>query len=240
MAGIDKGLECVDRAKAAGHREVARGLVTPGFVQGMFGYRQQFDVRVAHLDDIRNQALRHFSVGVKAAIWVPPPRAGVHFVDVDRGMQPIPAGALAHPLVVAPGILIGDDLRGRAGTQFVKTGIGIGLDEDFAGSAVADLVPVERPGINPGNEQLPYPAQPVRRHRVYAPVPTIEFTDYTQPRGVRRPAGKAHATDAIALLETATEYAIGLFLAAFIEQVQIVRADGGSKCVGIAGFEVPS
>src|SRR5258706_11893975 len=50
VAGIDEGLECIGRAEPAGHREVAGGLVTPGFVQRVFGYRQQLDMRVTHLE----------------------------------------------------------------------------------------------------------------------------------------------------------------------------------------------
>ena len=40
----------------------------------------------------------------------------------------------------------------------------------------------------PGNEQLPHAARAVRRHRVHAPVPAIEFADHADARGVRRPA----------------------------------------------------
>src|SRR6185436_13371481 len=73
MAGIDEGLECIHVAKAAGHRKVTRSLVPPGFVQWMFGNRQQLDVRETHLDDIRDQAFRHFGVRISAAVGVSPP-----------------------------------------------------------------------------------------------------------------------------------------------------------------------
>ena len=119
----------------------------------------------------------------------------------------------------------------------MKTRVGIGFYEDVAAGAVADLVLVECADVDAGNEQLEDAAQPVRGHRVGTPVPAVEFADHADPRGIRRPAGKAHAIDAFALLDTAAEYAIGLFQAAFVEQVQIVRADRRRKAVGVVGFE---
>src|SRR6185436_9008426 len=164
----------------------------------------------------------------------------MNFIDVDRGMKPIPAGALGHPRFVAPDVPFGNDLRSRTWTQLVKTGVGVGLDEYFPAGAVADLVLVERARIDAGNEQLPHAAQPMRRHRMRAPVPAVEFGNNADPGSVRRPAGEAHALHALALFEPATQYAIGLLQTALVEQVKIIGSDGRHERIRIEGLEFPT
>src|SRR4051812_31389587 len=152
VARVYKSLECLDLAEPAGHRKISGSLVTPRFIERMFRYGQQFDVRESHFNDIRDQALRQFRVGIEAAVRVAAPRAGVHLVDVDRGMEPVPVRSPAHPFLVTPDIAVRDYLRRRTRTQLMRAGIRVGLDEDFARAAIADLEPVQCANFDAGNE----------------------------------------------------------------------------------------
>ena len=60
VAGIDKETQVVRRTVARGRREIAGGLVAPGFVERVLGDRQQFEVGVALFDRIGHQAPGQF------------------------------------------------------------------------------------------------------------------------------------------------------------------------------------
>ena len=58
MAFIDEMAEVIWRAEAAGRRVIICDLITPRTFERMLGHRQQLDVRVTHLEHIRQQRRR--------------------------------------------------------------------------------------------------------------------------------------------------------------------------------------
>ena len=81
--------EILGGAVAAGGREVAGGLVTPGAVKGVLHDRHEFHVGKAQALDVLGQQGRQFPVGEEAVALFrhPPPGAQVHLVD-RHGRRP--------------------------------------------------------------------------------------------------------------------------------------------------------
>ncbi len=73
VAGVDEGAQVVRRAVARAWREVAGGLVAPGFVERVFGDGQQFEMGVALLHGVGDQPLGQFAPQVGRAIGVAHP-----------------------------------------------------------------------------------------------------------------------------------------------------------------------
>jgi hypothetical protein len=116
VAAVDELHESFGSAKAAGGREIAEGLVSPGGVVRMFHDGKQFDVGVTEFFDVRDELVCKFAV-VEPAIVVfrdATPRAEMNFVDGNRRLEPVLAGALRDPIGVVPvvGVEAGDDLAG--------------------------------------------------------------------------------------------------------------------------------
>ena len=135
VAGVDERAQVVGAAEAAGRREIAGGLVAPRFVERMLGDRHQLDVRVAHVGDVGHQLLGQLAIGVEAAVGMAAPRAGVHFVDAHRRVQPVAARAPRQPVARRPRRSCDGaaDARRRAGPQLERARVGIGLDQHRAG-----------------------------------------------------------------------------------------------------------
>ncbi len=117
-------------AKAAGYRVKAGHLIAPGFIQRMFGQRQQLNMGKTHLPHVGNQGGGDFSVreetGRIARITAPGTQ-----VDLVNGQRLAIAGLLAaagHPLLVTPR-KIGDipDHRGAFGANFAEKLIRVGF-----------------------------------------------------------------------------------------------------------------
>ncbi|MCY1425885.1 hypothetical protein D9M71_416910 [compost metagenome] len=113
VAGVDEGAQLVRRAVARGRRKVAGGLVAPGLVERVLGDRQQLDMGVALGHRVGNQPLGQLAPQVGPAIGMAHPRAGMHLVDIQRRVLPVPAGPLLQPLRIAPAVLRGRDHVGR-------------------------------------------------------------------------------------------------------------------------------
>ena len=79
---IDEVPELVGRAVAGGRGVVADDLVAPGAVEGMFHYRHELHVRVAHFLQIGDQLAGNLGVVQDAPVLSPAPGAQVHLVDV--------------------------------------------------------------------------------------------------------------------------------------------------------------
>ena len=62
VEGVDQQDELFRRAEAAGGREQAGGLVTPGAVEGMLHHREQFDMGEAHVGAIGRKLLGQFAI----------------------------------------------------------------------------------------------------------------------------------------------------------------------------------
>ncbi|OPZ92587.1 MAG: hypothetical protein BWY73_00731 [candidate division TA06 bacterium ADurb.Bin417] len=116
---VDEPGEVLRLAVPAGGGEVAGGLVAPGFIEGVLGDRQQFDVGEAEGTQVLDQARGQFPVVQEPAVGPPVPGAEVQFVNRDRRSGLVALEAIGHPLPVrpleAPGVV---DDRGGARTQF--------------------------------------------------------------------------------------------------------------------------
>src|SRR5512145_3307211 len=132
-------------------------------------------------------------------------------INVDPSVQPIPLLALVHPHLVVPDVLVGRrDESGRTGAQFITLRIRIGLGQDLASCAIADLITVQRMCGYFGQEQFPYAAGTMRTHRVDPAIPTVEFAHHTDTFSVRSPYGKTHAFDAVDFDRMRAEHAVTL------------------------------
>ena len=66
MAFVDEMAELIGRSEPAGRRVIIRDLITPRAFERMLGDRQQLDVRVTHLQHVRQQRVREFEITERA------------------------------------------------------------------------------------------------------------------------------------------------------------------------------
>src|SRR5690606_38216606 len=90
------------RAEPGAWRIEAGGLVAPARVVGMLGYRQEFDMGKAHLDDMGDQRIRHLVPAEEPAIRMPAPRPGMDLIDRDGLAAGINAGPMRAMRGIAP------------------------------------------------------------------------------------------------------------------------------------------
>ena len=62
MTFVDEMAEIIGRAEPARRRVIICDLITPRAFERMLGNRQQFDVRVTHLQHVRQQRVREFEI----------------------------------------------------------------------------------------------------------------------------------------------------------------------------------
>ena len=107
VALVDEIPEVVRRAEPTRRRVKSDDLVPPRPGERVLHDREQLDVRIPHLADVRHERVRHLAIGLEAVFLFrhSPPRPEVHLVDRHRPLAPsLVAGAAVHPLVVAPGV----------------------------------------------------------------------------------------------------------------------------------------
>ena len=188
----------------------------------------------AHPDRIIRQLVGQFPVVEEAAVIGALPGTQVHLVDRHGGVLPVPVLASFHPIGILPGVGRGVLHAGRgAGTQFVGSAIGIGLEEDGAGVPVPDLEFVEGAGTQARNEQFPDAMAGVDPHGVAAAVPMVEVPHHAHPFGVGGPDGEQDARDAVSQMFPGPQEAVGVPVLAFPEEVEVEVRKLGAEGVGI-------
>ena len=80
MAVIDEIHEVFRPAVAAGHGKIARPLIAPGAVKGIFAQRHELDMGIMHIFHVVYQLVCQFPVGQHIAVFFAPPRAQVDFI----------------------------------------------------------------------------------------------------------------------------------------------------------------
>ena len=117
---------------------VAADLIAPGPVEGVLGEGHEFDVRVAHVGDVRNEFVRESAVRVQVAVFIDFPGTGMHFIDVDGHVVDAGGGAVLEPLVIVPGVAVVDviEFRGCPGSRLHMIAVGVGLHD---GASVSRL-----------------------------------------------------------------------------------------------------
>src|SRR5690348_9366161 len=141
----------------------------------MFADRHELDVREVEIARVIREHARRLAVAVVRAVAVTAPRAEMDLVTRDGFVQPIPMKARRHPRAIRPTMRARrDDDRCRSGTRFVSVRERIGLDEDGASLAVAELELVERACRDAGHEQLPNAGRAAAAHRMAPSIPAVE------------------------------------------------------------------
>src|ERR1700761_772713 len=99
VAAIDEMTKLIRVSKTARRRIVTGDLVTPGTVKRMLGDREQFDVGVTHLFDVRDQAIRELDITQIPVVLFrnSGPRPEVHFIDANRLLRPIAGPPFGQP-----------------------------------------------------------------------------------------------------------------------------------------------
>ncbi len=120
-------------------------------------------------------------------------------VDGHGALPQILLAALRHPRPVIPCVFVCvPNDRGGPGSEFCSKGVRIGLYPQVTPFGL-DLVFVERPLADPGNEYLPDAGSPHGPHGKKPAVPIVEVADDTDALGIGCPHGKCHASHAVHL-----------------------------------------
>ncbi len=102
----------------------------------MLHYRQQLNMRVAHVGNIGHEPVREFTVGERVAVGISLPRTDVQLIYIHRGGVYILPAAFFHPCAVRP-------LK-RAELVYFRGGSGARLGVEGIGVAFHKLAPVLR------------------------------------------------------------------------------------------------
>src|SRR5213076_903528 len=102
MTFVDEMTKVVRRTKPAGGRVIICDLITPGAFEGMLRDRQQLDMRVAHLEHVRQQRLGELEITEMTISFLSfaSPRAQVHFINTDGTSRPVARPARFHPSAI--------------------------------------------------------------------------------------------------------------------------------------------
>ena len=73
MTFVDEMTEIIGRTEPARGRVIICDLITPRAFERMLGNRQQFDVRVTHLQHVRQQRVGQFEISELAISFFPTP-----------------------------------------------------------------------------------------------------------------------------------------------------------------------
>ncbi len=202
----------------------------------MLHHGQKFDVRESHLLDVGNQAVAQFAIRQPAIAFFGDalPRAEMDFIKRDRRVEPVPLGALGHPLRVIPrkAIEVGHHRPGLWPLLPAES-VRVSLQRQRRPFVRENLVLVNHSFRYAGNEQLPDSRRSARAQRMHAAVPIIKVTDDADAPGVRRPHCKMHAAHALDGLQVRAELLVAVVVRAFAEQMKIEIAQQGRKGIGI-------
>ena len=163
-----RSAEVVRRAEAAGRREEADHLVAPRSRKRMLHHRQQLDVRVAHLLDVRDRGARRArgrsGSDCPPRARAPTSRGAPRRRDIGRSNHDVLRARALHPLLVAPLVVAArvtmDAVSG--GTSNAEPE-GIGLEQHLAVSRPdLELVAVRR-RATPGTKISQTPLTPSDR-----------------------------------------------------------------------------
>ena len=244
VQAVDEQPEAVGVAEAAVGREVRRHVVAPGAAEGVLHHRHQLDVGEAEVLHVGDQVGGQLVPRPGAAVVVAAPRREVQLVDAHRGADRRGVGTGGHPLLVAPGVVGGEDLRGgaRGGLGPLRQRVGL-----LAPVAVLaqDRELVRRPRPHAGHEQLPHAGGPELPHRVGAAVPGVGVAGQPDPAGRRRPHREGGAVDrptvrALVGADVGAQDGPQLLVASLVDQVQVDLAEGGQEAVGVLEHQRPA
>ena len=221
VALVHKAHELLRLAVAERRSIVARDLIAPRRLIGIFGQRHELDVGVAHVLQVGHELICQLVVGIEAAARLAPPRAEVHLIDVHRAVEQLTLALLAAVVGIAPGIAVQrTDTARRVGQRTVAEGIGIGfIDGGAVAAADIEFIGVALARI--GGKGLP-DAVFDERHRQVLGVPEVPVAGHADALRPRGPDTENIAVDSVALCGMAAQEGIGAQLVAERETFECI------------------
>ena len=228
MAGVDEIAAALRRTETGRRCIQAQRLIAPGTVKGVFGDRQQFDVREAQIGNVGDQRFLE-PLPVREAFVFTPPGTQMHLVDRHRRTQLV----TGHAGPARRNLRELADHRGGCRTQLGSKAVGVGLLRQEITLARTDFVLVAGSHPDARNENLPDTALATQAHRMTATIPGVEITDDADPLRIGRPHGKGHALDTVDLAQMRAEPLVRPQVRAFGEQPDVEFAEHRREAVGI-------
>ncbi len=205
----------------------------------MFRQRRQFDVGKAEVAHVLRQQRGEFAVTEEAVALLghAPPGAGVHLVDRHRRAERVGAAPAFHPGAVAPIVIKLPYAGGGTRRRLRAEGEGIALFHPEAVVARSDVVLVQRPRPDPGDEPGPDAGAVLPlAEGMGRPVPLVEVADHRDRCGVRCPHREARSLDPVRSKRVGPHLFIQSHMGAFTEQVTSWSVMSKSFAGGAARF----
>jgi len=123
----------------------------------MLHHRQELNMGKSQLSNVIRELGSKFSVGEMAVPFLrhPAPGAQMYLIDGDRSVKGIARASAIHPGPVSPVIVQVPDDRGRSRWRFAMEGKWVGFIRVITAVMRDDVVFVDCPFVQPGNETLP-------------------------------------------------------------------------------------
>src|SRR5579864_799274 len=166
-----------------------------------------------------------------------PPGAEMDFVDGHRARIEMTDGALAHPFLVTPSVMVDATYdRGRGRWTLGAGRNGIGLERQQPAVPRLDLIFVALAFFDARDEDLPNTRRGMEAHRMTAAVPQIEVADHAHPAGIRRPNREHNAVNILDAHKVRAQPVISLKMRAFTQQVDIDFTEPRVELIRIDNF----
>src|SRR5690606_41296260 len=84
-----------------------------------------------------------------------------------------------------------------------------------------------------GHEEFPHAGGAEGAHGMEASVPVVEVADHGDAGGAGGPDGEGDAAHAVDLAQVRAEFFVDAVFVAFVEEVEVLFAEGGQEAVGV-------
>ena len=171
--------------------------------------------------------MRKFAITEESPILAPP-GSGMDLVDRDGRIETIAGGTVLHPVGVAPVVVERPRTRRGCRRALCADRERIGFFADLAGVRFdAVLVSMALPHVR--NQSLPYSGRiGAHAERIFCRKPAVPVTNHGYRTRIRRPDGKARATDGI---QVTAQAAVQTSVGAFRKIVDVAFGYHGFSCV---------
>ncbi len=234
VEGVHQFLEVVRRPETVGRGIEAERLVAPRAVEGVLRRRQELDVGVAHLGDVRYELVGQFLVGEVGSVLTAAPGTKMDFVGRHRGVEGVFGLPVPHPLFVPPLVSVeGVDYGAGAGQLLGQETKRVGLEGQKVAVRAFQLVLIDLALADVWDEDLPHSDAGMLPHYVPPTVPVVEAADYRDAAGARGPDGEAHTPDAFERHRMRAEFVVDVVVIALSEEIQVLLSQRRRKTVGV-------
>ena len=216
---VDEILEVLRCAVPVRRRVVARDLIAPRGVVGIFHNRQQLHVRIAHVLHVGKKLASQLPEAQNASVLVPLPRARVHLVNIDRPPKDVFLSAPGSIQAVVPHKAIfrlNDTRRIRQHPAAVSVGVRL-IDRPAVFCLDAELIALAC--LCEFGKHLPHAAAD-RLHRKVLLIPEVEISRHANRLRLRRPSPEDKSVYAFAHLRVAPEIPVRVRRAARVKLLQ--------------------